>query len=181
MTNMIQRLAMMVVLAMPSAAAAAADLADGLAAFNSKNYALAVQVLEPLAQRGDATAQVHMGLLYYHGHAVAESNERAFAWFLRAAEQGNTDGQFHLGNMYMYGLGVPITESEPDRVAALWFFESARRGHAEAQYNLGILFLTGKGVYQNDVEALKWIRRSAERHYEPARRFLGQYGDKLPR
>ena len=180
MTNMIRCLAMIVVLALP-AVTAAADLTDGLAAFNGKNYARAVQILEPLAQRGEATAQVHMGLLHYHGHAVAESDERAFAWFLRAAEQGNADGQFHLGNMYMYGLGVPATESEPDRVAALWFFEAARRGHAEAQYNLGILFLTGKGVYQNDAEALKWIRRSAERNHEPARRFLGQYGDNASR
>ncbi len=180
MTNMILRLIMIAVLTLPQAANAN-SLAEGLAAFNGKNYARAVQVLEPLARRGDATAQVHMGLLHYHGHAVVESDALAFAWFLRAAEQGNADGQFHLGNMYMYGLGVPSTESEPDRVAALWFFEAARRGHVEAQYNLGILFLTGKGVYQNNTEALKWMRRAAERHYESARQFLDQYGENAPR
>lgn len=179
--RVIGRLAMLAVLALPATPATADDLADGLAAFNRKDYTRAVRLLEPLARRGDATAQVRMGLLYYHGHAVRENDARAFEWFLRAAEQGNTDGQFHLGNMYMYGLGVPATESEPDRVAALWFFEAARRGHAEAQYNLGILFLAGKGVYQNDAEALKWIRRSAERHHEPARRFLDQYGAPPPR
>lgn len=173
-------LTVLILLTLP-AGAAADELADGLAAFNRKDYVRAAQILEPAARRGIATAQVHMGLLYYHGHAVKESDEQAFGWFLRAAEQGNAEGQFHLANMYMYGLGVPPTESEPDRVAALWFFEAARRGHVEAQYNLGILFLTGKGVFQNDAEALKWIRRSAERNHEPARRFLGQYGDKAAR
>jgi hypothetical protein len=181
MIRLIGFLAMVVMLALPAATAAADELADALAAFNGKDYARAASLLAPLARGGNATAQVRMGLLYYHGHAVRENDQRAFEWFLRAAEQGNAEGQFHLANMYMYGLGVPATESEPDRVAALWYFEAARRGHAEAQYNLGILFLAGKGVYKNEDEALKWIRRSAERNYEPARRFLGQYGGNVPR
>lgn len=161
-----------------TAAPAHADaLQDASAAILRKDYPTAVRLLEPLAQAGNATAQTRLGLLYYHGHGVRESDAAALKWFERAARQGLAEAQFQLGNMYAYGLAVLPPEQDPNRLAAQWYFEAALQGHAEAQYSLGILFLTGSGVEVSQTEARKWIGRAAALGHADAKAYL----DALPR
>ncbi len=136
-------------------------LKDAVAAVNRKDYPTAVRLLEPLAKAGDPIAQTRLGLLYYHGHGVRESDALALQWFERAARKGLAEAQFHLGNMYAYGLAPLAAGTDPNRLAAQWYFEAARQGNADAQYSLGILFLTGSGVTQDPAEATKWIERAA--------------------
>jgi TPR repeat protein len=155
-----------------AAGALASDLEAGIAAMNRKDYPKAFQLLAPLARNGNAAAQLRLGLLYYHGHGVRESDTESKLWFERAARQGNAEAQFQLANMYAYGLVDGGHGEDHDRQAALWYFEAARQGHAEAQYSLGILFLTGKGVVQNAGEAEKWIRRAAEQGHADAAAYL---------
>ena len=102
------------------------ELADGIAAVRKKDYFNAVRLLTPLAQNGNAQAQLAMGDLHYHGHGVKESDEEALRWYERAASQGLADAQFLTGNMYAYGLGIPRSDVEIDRKAAKWYFEAAR-------------------------------------------------------
>ena len=147
-------------------------LQDGVAAINRKDYPLALRLLEPLAQAGNATAQLRVGLLHYHGHGVRENDVQALKWFERAARQGNTDAQFHVGNMYAYGLATPPADADPSRLAAQWYFEAARQGHADAQYSLGILFLTGTGVQQSADEASRWIGRAAAQGHADAAAYM---------
>src|SRR5437016_13655062 len=49
----------------------------------------------------------------------------------------------------------------------------AEQGDAEAQYRLGRVYQGGRGVAQDNAEAAKWYRRSAEQGYPPAERYLG--------
>lgn len=147
-------------------------LQDGVTALHRKDYPLAIRLLEPLAQAGNATAQWRLGLMYYHGHGVRENDVLAMKWFERAARQGNTDAQFHVGNMYAYGLATPPADADPARLAAQWYFEAARQGHADAQYSLGILFLTGTGVQQSADEAARWIGRAAAQGHADAAAYL---------
>jgi uncharacterized protein len=155
-----------------TAPALADALQDGIAAVNRKDYPTAIRLLEPLARSGNALAQLRLGLLYYHGHGVRESDAQARVWFERAARQGLADAQFHLGNMYAYGLADPGGDVDPGRLAAQWTFEAARQGHAEAQYSLGIMFLTGKGVEQNSDEATRWIGKAAALGHADAAAYL---------
>jgi uncharacterized protein len=155
------------------AACAHADaLQDGISALNRKDYPAAIRLLDPLARSGNAAAQLRLGLMYYHGHGVRESDALALQWFDRAARQGLADAQFHLGNMYAYGLAGAEAGSNPSRLAAQWYFEAARQGHAEAQYSLGILFLTGTGVVQSAEEAERWIGRAAAQGHADASAYL---------
>lgn len=147
-------------------------LQDAQAAVLRKDYPAAVRLLEPLAQRGDATAQLRLALLHYHGHGVRESDALALQWFERAARQGLPEAQYHLGNMYAYGLAGLPAEADGARLAAQWYFEAARRGHAEAQYSLGILFLTGSGVEQSAAEARRWIGQAAAQGHADAAAYL---------
>jgi TPR repeat protein len=147
-------------------------LQDAVAAIHRKDYPTAVRLLEPLAKAGNPLAQTRLGLLYYHGHGVRESDAAALQWFERAARQGLAEAQFQLGNMYAYGLAGLPPDQDPARLAAQWYFEAARQGHAEAQYSLGILFLTGSGVEQSMTEANKWIQRAAAQGHADAGAYL---------
>lgn len=148
--------------------ALADSLQDGITAVNRKDYPAAIKLLEPLARSGNASAQLRIGLLHYHGHGVRESDAQALQWFERAARQGLAEAQFHLGNMYAYGLASPGADVDASRLAAQWYFEAARQGHADAQYSLGILFLTGTGVVQNTDEGARWIGLAAAQGHADA-------------
>jgi uncharacterized protein len=147
-------------------------LQEAVAAVHRKDYPTAVRLLEPLARAGQPQAQTRLGLLYYHGHGVRESDAVALQWFEKAARQGWAEAQFQLGNMHAYGLAAVPADQHPARIAAQWYFEAARQGHAEAQYSLGILFLTGSGVQQSATEANKWIAAAAAQGHADAKAYL---------
>jgi TPR repeat protein len=147
-------------------------LQDATAAIHRKDWPTAVRLLEPLARGGNAVAQWRLGLLYYHGHGVRESDAAAREWFERAARQGLAEAQFELANMVIYGLAEPPAGEDPARVAAKWYFEAAMQGHAQAQYSLGILFLTGSGVQVSAEEATKWIGRAALQGHADAQAYM---------
>lgn len=146
-------------------------LQDAIAAVQRKDYQTAVRLLEPLARSGQPQAQLRLGMLYYHGHGVRESDSQARDWFERAAQQGLAEAQFQLGNLYAYGLVAAAPDTDPSRLAAQWYFAAAQQGHADAQYSLGILFLTGSGVIQDAQQAAYWIGRAAAQGHADARAY----------
>lgn len=161
-----------IALSLTFTSARADALQDASAAIKRKDYPTAVRLLEPLANAGNAGAQVRLGTLYFHGHGVRESDPLAQQWFERAAKQGQSEAQFHLGNMYAYGLVKLPADQDASRIAAQWYFEAARQGHAEAQYSLGIMFLTGSGVTQSAEEAQRWIKRAAAQGVADAKAYV---------
>jgi uncharacterized protein len=161
---------------LPAAPARADPLQDAATAIQRKDYPTAVRLLEPLAQAGNALAQLRLGTLYYHGHGVRESDAWALHWFQRAAGQGLAEAQYQLGNMHAYGLAPAGEGEDPQRLAARWYFEAARQGHAPAQYSLGILFLTGSGVVQSVAQARQWMERAAAQGHGDAKAYLAGTG-----
>ncbi len=144
----------------------APDFDRGLSAYNRGDYATALGEWRPLAEQGNASAQVSLGAMYYGGQGVTRDDREAAKWYRRAAEQGQRDAQFRLAVMYDKGVGVPLNYAE----AARWYHAAAIRGHAEAQYRLGLLFLSGIGVPKNLVLAHLWFDlAAAQGHREAAR------------
>ena len=133
--------------------AAAGPLEDGMAAYQGKDYAKAAELWQPLAEKGDATAQFYLGTLFAEGQGVTRNDATAFMWFQRAANQGNAIAQYNVGASYAAGTGV--AQSYPD--AAKWFRRAADQGMVFAQVNLGLLYAAGNGVPQDNIEALKWL------------------------
>lgn len=136
-----------------SLSATAGPLEDGVEAYRAKEYAKAVELWQPLAEKGDPTAQYRLGTLYAEGKGVAQNDATAFMWMQRAAAQGNAEAQYGVGASYIEGLGVKKDAAE----AAKWFLRAANQGMAYAQLNLGLLYASGTGVPQDNVEALKWL------------------------
>src|ERR1700675_398309 len=77
----------------------AAPLDDGLAAYQRNDYATALKLLRPLAEQGDASAQLSLGSMYFSGRGVKRDQAEALKWYLRAADQGNVQAQNNLGFM----------------------------------------------------------------------------------
>ena len=69
-------------------AATAETLEDAKAAAERGDFATELQILLPLAARGNADAQFDLGVMYAQGHGVAQDDVQAVAWLRKAADQG---------------------------------------------------------------------------------------------
>ncbi len=116
--------------------------ADGIAAFNARDYAAAAHIWEPLARDGDPNSQTRMGYLSEHGLGVTQDSAKAAEWYRLAAEQDDPAGAFNLGVLYRKGLGVP----HDDLAARRWYERAARNGHPVAPRVLALMNEAGLGL-----------------------------------
>lgn len=98
---------------------------------------LGVSWYERLAERGDAEAQLRLGLLYEEGVGVEADPVAARRWYRAAAEQGDLRAQWRLAR---------LLRSEDPVVAAQWYRAAAEQGSAEAAFNLAVMTENGQGV-----------------------------------
>lgn len=150
-------------------------LTAGQDAIAARDFVRAVELLSPLAERGDDTAQVLLGycLMYGsvgRGQLVRPDYERAIAMFRKAAAQGNSVALFHLGQCADHGRGLP-----KDVKSALDFFrQSAELGNVGAMRRLGGFFASGTAMPEDDSEAVFWTRRAVECGNDEAMGMLGE-------
>ena len=134
------------------------DYNDGVRAFNSKNYELALTWLRPIADTGHARAQYYVAWMYEGGLGVAIDHREAARWYRLAAQQGDSFSQTRLGYFYEKGLGV----ARHDKLAAQWYRESAEGGDRQGQMHLATMYRDGRGVARDFSEAGKWFSMAAD-------------------
>ena len=122
------------------------------------------------ANQGDAEAQNTLGMMYYLGRGVPQSDSEAATWTRKAAEQGDASAQGKLGYLYQVGKGVPQNYTE----AAMWTRKGAEQGDVPSQTLMGLMYKYGQGVPQNDTEAVVWFRKAADQGDARAQLGLGQ-------
>ena len=129
------------------------------------------KVAREQAERGDAEAQVALGLMYLTGRTVEQDLEQALVWLHRAADQDDPDAQYNLGVAYATGWDgvIPVNVVE----AASWYRRAAEKDHDPSQYNLGVAYAEGMGVAKDDAAATEWWRRAADRGNARAQYNLG--------
>jgi hypothetical protein len=101
----LRAIALCAVLMLP-APASAGPYEDGVAAYDRKDYAAALDAWLPLAQQGNAAAQFNVGVLYEKGLGVAQDLGAAARWYRKAAEQGDIEAQYDVGRLHETGSGV---------------------------------------------------------------------------
>ena len=69
--------------------------------------------------------------------------------------------------------GVDAYKNGDYKEAVRLWLPLAEQGYANAQYNLGLMYANGQGVPQDDKEAFKWYRLSAEQGNSTAQIVLG--------
>jgi TPR repeat protein len=138
--------------------ASAGQLEDGIAAYEAKNFGKAVELLRPLAEKGnDAQAQEKIGRMYQRGKGLPKDAGMAAEWYRKAAEQGDAAAAARLGSMYWIGEGVP---RDPER-AAKWYALGASRGNALAQVGIGYMSMEGSGTPVDFEAAASWFGKAA--------------------
>jgi TPR repeat protein len=76
------------------------SLADALIPYAKLDYARALKLLAPLAERGDAVAQLKIGIIFFRGKVGSPDHNAAIRWFTKAAENGQAEAEFQLGQIY---------------------------------------------------------------------------------
>ena len=127
---------------------------DGIKAFEAGDYATALKIFLPFAEKGGRPeAQFKVGVIYAEGKVGPPDFVKAQVYWMLAAYQGFADAQFNLGV-----LNASVDLGPPRHAHAVrWWKMAAEQGHAEAQYNLGVKHLKGEGVLQDFVTAHMWI------------------------
>jgi TPR repeat protein len=134
----------------------AADLDAAKRAYEQKDYVTAYQYAAPLADKGNAEAQVLIGRLYLTGRGVVKDPDMALKWFSTAANQGNGDAEFMLGSMYL----LPHSNVSE---GLKWVRLSAEQGNQDAQLLLGKTYMDGLPELPRDpVQADMWLRLAAK-------------------
>ena len=146
--------------------ARAADLSQGVAAYQRGDYAAALAELRPLAQGGNARAQFALARMYAAGDGVDQDQDEATRWYRSAAEQGLAQAQYNLGVRLQNGTGT--TEQLPQ--AARWYARAAEQGHLTARNNLGLLYVLGRGVEKNRRRGIRLVMAAAHDGDAAARR-----------
>jgi len=116
-------------LGLAAATARAGDFADGLQAFDGGDYAAAVSHWQPLAEQGDALAQVALAELYLTGLGVTRDDSKAVELFRQAALQGHGLAQLNYADFAATGRGRP----RDTVVAYTWYMVAARQGVEAAE------------------------------------------------
>ena len=139
---------------------ARADLASGERAYQQKDYVTAFKELSPLAEKGNADAQLILGKMYWMGQGVAKDSEHAMKLFKASATQGNADAQFFMGSIYL----LPHTNIAE---GVKWLRLSAEQGNQDAQWMLGKAYLQGdKELPRDPVQAEMWLWLAAKDNLE---------------
>lgn len=128
-----------------------------LLAYNSGDFATALRIYRPLAERGQTAAEYILGLMYANGQRVPQDYAEAMKWHRKAAEHGEAKAQFSVGLMYFKGLGTQKNLAE----AFKWYSRAAKQGDPTAQFNLGAMYANGEIVKRDPVTALMFYTVAA--------------------
>lgn len=156
--NSFQALVITGILSSAWALPASAGMDEAMAAYQAKDYSLALQEFSALAQTGDPKAEYYMGRIYHYGEGVTVSGVEAAKWYRKAADKGVAGAQYNLGILYDQGNGVKEDAAE----AAKWMRKAADLNDPQAQFSLAYFYQMGRGVKKDPSEAFKWYKRSAE-------------------
>ncbi len=137
---------------------------EGKQAYLKKDYSRAIEILKPLAENGNAKAQITMGIMYDYGHGVPKDSAESIKWYRMAAEQGEPLVQLDLGIKYFQGQGVAQNYQE----AGKWWEMSANAGVADSQFNLGLMYYRGIGFEKDFDKASSLFEQAAEQGHANA-------------
>lgn len=117
--------------------------------------------LHVMAERGDAEAQYHIGMMYNNGIGVSRDMHKALEWMQKSSHIGHPLAHFKLGCYYGgQGGAVPVN----DEKALYHYLIAAEAGYSLAQGSAGLYRLK-----KNDFdEAFRWLKAAADQGYPNA-------------
>ena len=142
-----------------------------------RNFTKAIRHLEASAEKGFATAQATLGMIYFTGIGVKKDSNLSVKWCSRAAREKLPLGMFYLGMAYSIGDSLEINEDYSLR----WIRSAADRELVMAQLMLGMKYAKGDGVEKNLENAVSWLHRASISGSSEAKLQLRKYENHLER
>jgi uncharacterized protein len=130
------------------------DLNSGLKALEDKHFVRAVQLLSPLAEKGEPEAQHRMAVMYQNGLGIHRNESAAALWMKMSADQDYELAWHGMGFMYMEGEGVEKNPAEAEK----WFKKGIEAGLIGSMTTLAMMYKEGNGVGQNLEEAERLMK-----------------------
>jgi hypothetical protein len=158
--------------AVMTAPLSAQSVKAGIEAWQRADYAAAVAIWRPLAEKGDADAQFNLGQAYRLGRGVTINLGAAKTWFERAASKGHLDAQTTLG-LLLFQNG-----EQPDGLK--WLRMAAEQGEPRALLVYGTALYNGDAITQDRVLGYAYVSRAAAQGLAPAKETLEQLDKLMP-
>jgi cell division septation protein DedD len=149
-----------------SAPISAQSVKAGIEAWQRADYAGAVAIWRPLADKGDADAQFNLGQAYRLGRGVPINLGLAKSWFERAADAGHLDAETT--------LGLLLFQNGQQAEGLKWLRRAAVEGEPRALLVYGTALYNGDGVAQDRVLGYAYVSRAAAQGLAPAKDTLAQ-------
>lgn len=144
----------------------------GIEAWQHADYAAAVAIWRPLAEKGDPDAAFNLGQAYRLGRGVPTNIAAATTWFERAASKGHVDAETTLG-LLLFQNG--------DQARGLrWLKAAADKGEPRALLVYGTALVNGDGVTRDPVLGYALVSRAAAQGLPAAKETLAQLDQLLP-
>lgn len=148
------------------------NVKSGIDAWQHGDYAAAISIWRPLAQKGDPDAEFDLGQAYRLGRGVPVDLAQAQIWLEKAATAGHLDAETTLG-LLLFDSG--------NRTGAMrWLKKAAERGEPRAMLVYGTALFNGDGVPKDPVLAYAYVSRAAAQGLEPAKNTLADMDQMLP-
>lgn len=152
------------VLATTAAVAEELRFEDAKAAYDRGQYAKALRVVRPLAERGDARAQHLLSVMHLFGYGTNVDKCASTTWADRSARQGYVPAFHRLAWAYFSGHGIPRDEA----MAYRWALAADRKGYRYAREDLGMF---GSGLSERQRMRIKASMKSWRAPDQPAIKF----------
>lgn len=128
----------------------------------SANEAATFNAMVALANKGDAEAQYHVGMMYNNGIGTQRDPRQAFEWFQKSAASNDPLGAYKLG-CYYDGQGEDVVAADTNE-ALKYKLIAAKAGYALAQHDVALLY----AKQENFEEAMKWWKLSGDQGFPDA-------------
>lgn len=126
------------------------------------NDADTLKAMIALADKGDAEAQYHVGMMYNNGIGTQRDLKQALVWFQKSAAGNDPLGAYKLGCYYDGQAGDVL---KTDAAEALKYkLVAAKAGYSLAQHDVAGLYAR----QDNPDEAIKWLKQASDQGYPPA-------------
>ena len=120
--------------------------------------------IKSLAEKGDAEAELKMGLRYTPNAKGGKDVKIAVQWYEKAARHGQVEAQYRYGLALLEGRGVV----QDYKTAFYWLEKAAQLGQPQAQATLGEIYNSGIAIHRDIERAYLWFNLAAAQGLENA-------------
>lgn len=117
------------------------------------------------AQRGDAAAQMFLGMCFEQGNGCQKSLDSAFYWYKRASNLGLAEAQVLLGNCYKEGRGC----TKDSALAFEWYHTASLCESSLGLDAMGDCYYYGIGVQRDVIRARYYYNKAAGRGFRKSK------------